>query len=302
MQRKRKRPCKTTKMTSIEEMIYYTKNKPKYKQLNKHLNTLNHMVGMQELKDSVVAQIQFIVCNDGKIDEHFLNTVLQGPPGCGKTTVAEILFNIWASLDLFDEGTEFTIIHRSDLVGTYMGHTATKTSKLLNKLSGGVIFIDEAYSLMNGDKDDYGKEALDQINAFLSEEKGKTIMILAGYEKELDERVFETNPGLRRRFGWYFSIKKYSAEELYNIFVKQLKKHRWSCDRKVKELFVNRFDEFEHSGGDTENIAFKAKLAYAKDNWNKRKQNRRLTKEHVERAMEETFVHKEDTSYVNMFM
>lgn len=302
MQRKRKRPSKTHTLSAMEEMIYYTRNKAKYKTLNKHLNTLDAMVGMEELKESVVSQIQFILCNNGKIDEHFLNTVLQGPPGCGKTTVAEVLFNIWASLDLFDDDTEFTIVHRSDLVGTYMGQTATKTMKLLTKLSGGVIFIDEAYSLMNGEKDDYGKEALDQINAFLSEEKGKTIMILAGYEKDLDARVFDSNPGLRRRFGWHFSIKPYSADELYKIFVKQLKKHRWTCERNVKELFTTHFDRFEHAGGDTENIAFKAKLAYAKDNWNRRKQNRRLTKEHVEKAMEETLVHKEDTTYVNMYM
>jgi stage V sporulation protein K len=286
----------------MEEMIYYTRNKAKYKTLNKHLNTLDAMVGMEDLKEAVVSQIQFILCNNGKIDEHFLNTVLQGPPGCGKTTVAEVLFNIWASLDLFDDETEFTIVHRSDLVGTYMGQTATKTMKLLTKLSGGVIFIDEAYSLMNGEKDDYGKEALDQINAFLSEEKGKTIMILAGYEKDLDARVFDSNPGLRRRFGWHFSIKPYTADELYKIFVKQLRKHRWTCERNVKELFTTYFDRFEHAGGDTENIAFKAKLAYAKDNWNRRKQNRRLTKEHVEKAMEETLVHKEDTTYVNMYM
>lgn len=302
MQRKRKRPSKTHPLTAMEEMIYYTRNKAKYKTLNKHLNTLDAMVGMEDLKEAVVSQIQFILCNNGKIDEHFLNTVLQGPPGCGKTTVAEVLFNIWASLDLFDDETEFTIVHRSDLVGTYMGQTATKTMKLLTKLSGGVIFIDEAYSLMNGEKDDYGKEALDQINAFLSEEKGKTIMILAGYEKDLDARVFDSNPGLRRRFGWHFSIKPYTADELYKIFVKQLRKHRWTCERNVKELFTTYFDRFEHAGGDTENIAFKAKLAYAKDNWNRRKQNRRLTKEHVEKAMEETLVHKEDTTYVNMYM
>lgn len=302
MQRKRKRQRTSSNMSCINEMIHHIRKKTKYKDLAHHLKALDAMVGMEELKQSVVSQIQFIICNDGKIDEHFLNTVLQGPPGCGKTTVAEILFNIWASLDIFDEATEFTIVHRSDLVGTYMGHTANKTMKLLTKLSGGVIFIDEAYSLMNGEKDDYGKEALDQINAFLSEEKGKTIMILAGYEKELDERVFESNPGLRRRFGWYFSIKPYNAEQLYKIFVKQLRKHKWFCDKNVKELFVENFDKFEHAGGDTENIAFKAKLAYCKDNWNKRKQNRRLTREHVKKAMSETFVHKEDTDYVNMYI
>ena len=254
MQRKRKRH-QVIQKTPLEEMIFYTRKKAPYKRLNKHLRRLNTLIGMDTLKEAVVAQIQFILTNNGKMDEHYLNTVLQGPPGCGKTTAAEVLFNIWASLDIFDEDTEFTIVHRSDLVGTYMGHTASKTKKLLDKLSGSVIFIDEAYSLMNGEKDDYGKEALDQINAFLSEEKGKTIIILAGYEKELNERVFESNPGLRRRFGWTFTIEPYSANELYSIFESQLKKYNWKCDKNVKELFHDHFDKFKHAGGDTENLS-----------------------------------------------
>lgn len=300
MQRKRRRPVKKS---SLEEMISYTRKKNRFKKLNKHLRRLNDLVGMETLKESIVSQIQFIMTNNGKMDEHYLNTVLQGPPGCGKTTAAEVLFNIWASLDIFDEDTEFTIVHRSDLVGTYMGHTASKTKKLLDKLSGSVIFIDEAYSLMNGEKDDYGKEALDQINAFLSEEKGKTIMILAGYEKELDERVFVSNPGLRRRFGWTFTIAPYTADELYRIFVSQLKQYNWKCEKGVKQLFHDNFDKFENAGGDTENIAFKAKLQYSREFWKKKTQSRCLTKEHVSKAMSETFVHKDSNKdYVNMYI
>lgn len=301
MQRKRKRQHVRNK-TPLEEMIFYTRKKTCYKKLNKNLRRLDQLIGMEKLKESICAQIQFIIANNGNLDEHYLNTVLQGPPGCGKTTAAEMLYNIWASLDIFDEDTEFTIVHRSDLVGTYMGHTANKTKKLLDKLSGSVIFIDEAYSLMNGEKDDYGKEALDQINAFLSEEKGKTIMILAGYEKELDERVFETNPGLRRRFGWTFTIEPYDADQLYSIFVSQLKKHNWKCDKSVKKLFHDNFDKFENAGGDTENIAFKAKLEYSKEFWNRKKQSRCLTMEHVKKAMAQSFVQKEDNTYANMYM
>ncbi len=301
MQRKRKRGHARLHRSSLEKMIAFTRKKNKYKDLHKHLKRLNSLIGMESLKEAVVSQIQFIITNDGKLDEHFINTVLLGPPGCGKTTVAEVLFDIWASLELFDEGTEFNIVHRSDLVGTYMGHTSSKTMKLLQKLSGGVIFLDEAYSLMNGEKDDYGKECLDQINAFLSEEKGKTVMILAGYEEEMNSRIFATNPGLRRRFGWFFTIEAYSADELFRIFQTQLKNHNWTCEAKVKELFIKNFDKFLNSGGDTENIAFKAKLAYCNENWNKRKQTRRLSVEHVEKAIRGLFVNKE-SEYNNMYI
>ena len=82
----------------------------------------------------------------------------------------------------------------------------------------------------------------------------------------------------------------------------QLRKHRWSCESNVKQLFVDNFDQFENAGGDTENIAFKAKLAYASDNWNKKKQSRRLTVEHVKKAMSDTFVHKQDNTFANMYV
>ena len=172
----------------LPEMIRYFKKKniP----LHKHLCELEDFVGMETLKESIVNQIQFIMTNKGNLDGHFLNTVLQGAHGTGKTTVAEIIYNIWASLDIFQTDNDFSILHRSDFVGSYMGHTANKTKKLLQKHSGGVIFIDEAYSLNNGDKDDYGKEALDQLNSFISEEKGKTIIIIAGYQNELEQNFF----------------------------------------------------------------------------------------------------------------
>lgn len=286
MHRKRKRTY------TLEGMIdYYEESEPI---LSKHLKELHTMVGMQELKQAVVAQIQFIKCNNGT-DSHFLNTVLQGPPGCGKTSVAKILYNIWISLNIFHADTEFHIVHRSDLIGSFMGQTAQKTMKLLRKLSGGVIFIDEAYSLMNGEKDEYGKECLDTINSFLSEEKGKTIMILAGYAKDLKERVFSVNSGLERRFSWMFTIQKYTYQELYSIFVRQLKQHKWSCHHTCISLFKEHYQKFTYAGGDTENIAFKAKLEYSKDNWYKKKHGRRLSKVHVEKAILKIFDrHKED--------
>ena len=255
---------------------------------------------MKSLKESIINQIQFIITNKGDIDGHFLNTVLQGDPGCGKTTVAECIYNIWSSLDLFESDNEFSILHRSDFVGSYMGHTANKTKKLLQKYAGGVIFIDEAYSLNNGEKDDYGTEALDQLNSFISEEKGKTIIIIAGYEDELESQFFGVNPGLKRRFQWKFTIEKYDYMDLYNIFKLQLKNKNWTVD-KCEKLFKKNYQKFKFSGGDTDNIAFKAKLNYAKRKWRSRNINKCLSYEDVEKAMDDYFK-KPDIAPINMYI
>ena len=110
-------------------------------------------------------------------------------------------------------------------------------------------------------------------------------MIIAGYEEDLQENFFGTNPGLNRRFGWYFTIHPYSADDLYNIFLRQLKQNKWTCEPSVHTLFVKHFDKFKNAGGDTDNIAFKSKLEYCKDNWNKNKQSRRLKYEHIEKVL-----------------
>lgn len=294
-----KRKKKAT--TNLQEMIRYfrKKNPPLYKNLLK----LDNFIGMESLKESIVNQIQFIITNKGNIDGHFLNTVLQGDPGTGKTSVAEVIYNIWSSLDLFDNENQFTILHRADFVGSYMGHTANKTKKLLQKYSGGVIFIDEAYSLNNGERDDYGREALDELNSFISEEKGKTIIIIAGYEKELQKYFFSSNPGLRRRFQWKFTIEKYDHTDLYNIFTLQLSNSNWTVE-KCKNLFKQNYNKFKFAGGDTDNIAFKAKLNYARRKWKSNKNNNRcLSYEDVENAMDDYFDNSDDTDEsLNMYI
>lgn len=308
MQRKKKRK-RTRYECQLEEMISYTRRNKKFKELNKHLVKLQAMVGMDTLKQSVVEQIQYIITNNGECGDHFLNTVIKGPPGCGKTSVAELLFKIWSSLDIFqgDEKPEFHILNRSDLVGSYMGHTANKTRKTLQKYSGSVIFIDEAYTLISGEKDDYGCEVVNELNSFMSEEKGKTIVIIAGYEDKLDDSFFAHNAGLKRRFNWYFTVAKYTAKELYDIFLRQLKRSKWDTICNCYPIFEEKYHLFENSGGDTENIAFQAKLVYSNRMWFKSKNRKKklLSKDDVKKGMERHFVNikKEENSCVHtMFL
>ena len=303
MQRQRRK--KKRKRSPIEEMMTFTRRNKKYNKVTKCLSKLNNMIGMKAVKDAVVEQLMFLITNDGNTDGHFLNTVIQGDPGTGKTTVAKILYDIWTSLDIFktSDKIEFKIMNRSDFVGSYMGHTANKTRKLLQKYSGNVIFIDEAYSLCGSEKDDYGQECLDEINAFMSEQAGKTIIIIAGYEDSLKNSFFSKNCGLERRFNWSFTIEKYTYQDLYNIFVKQLKTYGWKVESDCEELFKAKYGCFKNAGGDTANIAFKCKIEYSKRTWNKKKGNKHIQKEDVEKAMEKHFQHKEEKSeFVNMYI
>jgi stage V sporulation protein K len=301
-----RRRRKKRKLSPLEDIITYVKKIKRYKPLASKLKQLNNMIGMAEVKTAVVEQMMFLISNDGKTDGHFLNTVITGSPGCGKTSLAKILFEIWSTLDVFqkDDKMEFKVITRSDLIGSYMGHTATKTRKLLQKHSGGVIFIDEAYSLVSGERDDYGKECLDELTSFMSEQQDRTIIIIAGYENDLEEHFFQKNAGLRRRFNWTFNIKKYSHSDLYSIFKKQLHEHSWKLSNDCSEVFKDKYEMFVHSGGDTNNIAFKCKLQYSKRTWKKKNCDKIITKDDVEKAIEKHFkdVNNDDNYVNNMYI
>ena len=176
------------------------------KTLNKilpHLIELDNVIGMKELKQSVFNQIVYYLQGLHKRGEgDYLHTVITGSPGTGKTTVAEIIGNIYKGLGILSEEGSFKIAKREDFVAEYLGQSAIKTKKLLKSCIGGVLFIDEVYALGPGqkDKDSFSKEAIDTLNAFLSEHKNDFCCIVAGYEEEIKKCFFSVNPGLKRRF------------------------------------------------------------------------------------------------------
>jgi replication-associated recombination protein RarA len=260
-------------VSSIQDLINIAKSLKRrrnadfsrLKALLPELERLNNMIGMEKLKKSITFQILYYLQDLGSND--MLHTVIEGPPGCGKTVVAEILAKIYLKLSFLDNDI-FKVAKRSDLIGEYLGQTAAKTQKLINKCQGGVLFIDEAYSLGNKEgRDSYSKECIDTIVSNLAE-KRRFVCIIAGYKKDLEQCFFSVNAGLRRRFPWIYTIEEYTPKELSEIFEKQVGDASWYISQKAREKLPSFFNErkkyFPHFGGDTETLFAKVKISHSR--------------------------------------
>jgi SpoVK/Ycf46/Vps4 family AAA+-type ATPase len=156
----------------------------------------------------------------------------------------------------------FKVVSRVDLVAGYVGQTAIKTEELLKECLGGVVFIDEAYSLIHGEKDDFGMEALTTLNQFMSEHPNEIIVIFAGYKSLMDEGIFRKQPGLKSRCSWYINVKGYTGEDLAKIFRYQLEKNDWTIDSSINlgDFFQKNLRDFPDYGRNTSKFLFYCKL------------------------------------------
>lgn len=202
-----------------------------------------------------------------RVTGDFMHTVLCGPPGTGKTEVAKILGNIFSHLGILKAGT-FKKVTRSDLIAGYLGQTAIKTREIINSAIGGVLFIDEAYALGNTEKrDSFSKECLDTLCEALSDHKHDIMVIIAGYEKELNDCFFSYNEGLNSRFTWRYNIDSYSASDLRKIFEKIVCDNNWKFlerDSVKDEWFKTNYDYFKYFGRDIEVFFTKTKIAHSR--------------------------------------
>lgn len=228
------------------------------------LQDLDDMIGMNTLKNAIVDQIIFFSQNL-HMGNDFMHTVIYGPPGTGKTEIAKIMGRIFSSIGIL-ENNKFKKVTRADLIAGYLGQTAIKTRDVIKDCLGGVLFIDEAYALGNREKrDSFAKECIDTLCEGLSDNKDKLMVIIAGYEEDLNKCFFSYNQGLNSRFPWRFHTDDYKADELNKIFAKKVKEIGWSLEKEIKNTwFEDKMDYFKFYGRDIETLLAKTKIAHGR--------------------------------------
>lgn len=182
---------------------------------------LENLVGLENVKDLIEEIVAYVKIDRLREQENLvtepmvLHMIFKGNPGTGKTTVARLLGRLFKELGVLQKG-HLIEVERADLVGEYVGHTAHKTREQLRKGLGGVLFIDEAYSLARGGSRDFGREAIDTLVKSMEEYRKEMVIILAGYTKEMDN-FLASNPGLRSRFPIHLTFSDYTETELFKI-------------------------------------------------------------------------------------
>ncbi len=206
---------------------------------------LDKFVGLKEVKqeirsivDSIKFQKQHHPDQKVKLDSHY---VFLGNPGTGKTSVARLFADILNSLQVLPSG-HLVEAHRDDFVSQYSGETAIKTEQLINRAMGGVLFIDEAYSLIQGEYDSFGNESVTELLKLLEDRKGRFVCIAAGYTREMG-RFLDSNSGLRSRFNKVLEFADYGGDELMQIFRNMAEDKGYTLDPEAGKILAKRFED-----------------------------------------------------------
>lgn len=212
------------------------------------LDELNALVGLEKVKSKVQDLIVYQKIQKMRREQNLhsakntLHLAFTGNPGTGKTTVARIVGRIYKQIGLLSKG-HFVEVSRTDLIAGYQGQTALKVKKVIEQAKGGVLFIDEAYSITENDHtDSYGRECLTELTKALEDYREDLVVIVAGYTEPMNQ-FFESNPGLKSRFNTFIEFNDYSSNELDEILVSMCKKNDYILTDEVKEKIHFYFEQ-----------------------------------------------------------
>jgi hypothetical protein len=234
-----------------------------------NLVQINSMIGMSKIKEDLLNQLLYFLqdLHLGNSGGDFKHTIIYGPPGTGKTEIAKMIGEMYSKVGILKKNV-FRKVTRNDLVAGYLGQTAIKTKKVIEECLGGVLFIDEAYSLASEDHNDsFSKECVDILCEALSDHKDDLMVIVAGYKDEMDKTLFQTNKGLKSRFIWQFETGEYDADALLRIFLKKIKEQGWNADKvssNLQKWFQQKKDTFKYYGRDIELLITYVKISHGR--------------------------------------
>ncbi|WP_223590894.1 AAA family ATPase [Neobacillus bataviensis] len=207
---------------------------------------LNRLIGLNSIKNEMHALISFVKMQQFRRNQGLptvpiqLHAVFTGNPGTGKTTVAKLYAEMLRECGILKRG-HLIVASRADFVAGYVGQTAGKTKKLIRQALGGVLFIDEAYSLLAHTTADFGKEVIDTLVDEMTKHNENLVVVLAGYPNEMDE-LLESNPGLRSRFKKFFFFPDYSTEEMLSIMEAYAGRFQYQLTKEASTLLRESFE------------------------------------------------------------
>ncbi|MEC3885979.1 AAA family ATPase [Halobacillus sp. HZG1] len=216
------------------------------------MQRLDELIGLSNVKEEVKKLSSFVQAQQKRKEKGYpvvpiqLHSVFSGNPGTGKTTVAEIYADVLKECGLLKRG-HTVVVSRSDLVAGYVGQTAIKTKRKIREALGGVLFIDEAYSLYNGGRDDFGKEAIETLVDEMTKHNENLVVVLAGYQREMEQLV-ESNPGLSSRFKKYFHFPDYTEEELIAMTHYQAKQYGYHFNEWAESFLLEKYKDHKVRG------------------------------------------------------